>query len=94
MCGTKSNFTRRRREIAAPSPRSEIYVTCHACPYELVLIAGHPDVIDVALDVERLAGRVRAGQTLLKWTLNARRERLSILVDEHGPLVMNMPSTG
>lgn len=81
-CGSENKFPRRRRQL--DGDHVEIYVACRLCPWEQVIHSGPREVVEVAIDIEKLEGRVRAGATSLQQVLDRRRRRLAELRREHG----------
>ena len=73
QCGSPGAFKSRRREVDGSV---EDYVRCAACPYEVVLRSGPRELVDLEVDVERLRGRVTAGEGHLAPVLALREARL------------------
>jgi hypothetical protein len=61
-----------------------VFIKCRICQWEKVLFDGPREVVELELDIERLRGRVGAGQTSLASVLRRREMRLEAARRKHG----------
>lgn len=76
LCNSPQPFPRRRRRVEG---LEQIFIACTKCPWEVVLHEGEGEVLDLELDVARLAAFVNAGRVEFRAIYEARATKLAAL---------------
>lgn len=79
-CGSEGAFRPQRRDFEDRiyhdgEPHRQIFVRCRQCRWESVTCEGPALVVELEMDIERLRGKVAAGQASLADVLRARESR-------------------
>lgn len=73
QCGSPGSFKLRRR---ISGDWLQIVIKCTVCTYIEIVRQGPKELVELEMDVDRLHGRVEAGETQLGSVLRAREARL------------------